>query len=318
MLDPVKLRVLRSVVETGSVRASAEALGYTPSAVSQHLSTLRRETGVDLVQRSGRGIVVTAAGRALAEEACTALDALDRLDHFARELRTGRTGVLTFAYASSVAATWVPRIAQEVREAFPDLGLTLELRHCSETSNPNEAGDVVINDSVAPPFGAGWRTIEILEEKYVAILAADHPLVRLLPADDPTAPPRPAPIRLRDLADAQWATDDPLDSIWFEHIASACRAAGFTPDVTMNPPDYQAILGFVATGEFVTVQPSLITQSMRADLVAVPLLDENPRRRLEVQVRESVAEHPATALLVERVRAHARASARTLPDVTVF
>lgn len=317
MLDPVKLRVLRSVVETGSVRASAEALGYTPSAVSQHLGALRRETGVELVERSGRGIVVTPAGRALAEESCGVLDALDRLDRFARDLRQGRTGVITFSYASSVAATWVPRIAQEVREAFPELGLTLRLRHCSLEESPHELGDVLITDSVSEHFGAGWRTLDILEEKYVAIVATDHPLAVAARAD---AGPdgRPAPIRLRDLAGLPWAHDDPVGTVWFEHIASACRAAGFTPQVTMDPPDFQAILGFVATGEFVTVQPSLISQSMRADVTALRLVDENPRRRLQVRLRENIADNPAVRLLVDRVRAHARTSAEALTDVTVF
>src|SRR5690606_11600928 len=102
MLDPLKLRVLRSVAETGSIRASAEALGYTPSAVSQHLTGLRRETGVTLLERSGRGIAVTPAGRELARAAGTALDALDEVSRVAGELRAGRTGTLTLSYATSV------------------------------------------------------------------------------------------------------------------------------------------------------------------------------------------------------------------------
>src|SRR5690625_6200703 len=114
MLDPTRLRVLRSVVETGSIRASAEALGYTPSAVSQHLSILRRETGLELLERSGRGVRVTETARAVAQEAGKVLDALDALDHRVADLRAGRTGTLHFGYATSVAATWVPELAREV------------------------------------------------------------------------------------------------------------------------------------------------------------------------------------------------------------
>src|SRR5699024_10212224 len=114
MLDPFKLRVLRSVVETGSIRASAEALGYTPSAVSQHLTSLRRETGLELVERSGRGIAVTAHARAHAAEADHALEALDALDRAVADLRSGRTGTLRLDYATSIAATWVPELAQRV------------------------------------------------------------------------------------------------------------------------------------------------------------------------------------------------------------
>ena len=66
MLDLHRLRVFRAVVTTGSVSGAAATLGYTPSAVSQHLAALQRETGVALVERSGRGIVPTAAGVVLA------------------------------------------------------------------------------------------------------------------------------------------------------------------------------------------------------------------------------------------------------------
>src|SRR5699024_2115359 len=119
MLDPVKLRVLRSVVETGSIRESAQALDYTPSAVSQHLSSLRRETGLELVERTGRGITVTAHARVLAAEAGAALDALAALERTARDLRSGRTGTLRLGYATSIAATWVPELARDVRRQFP-------------------------------------------------------------------------------------------------------------------------------------------------------------------------------------------------------
>src|SRR5690625_814859 len=113
MLDPTRLRVLRSVVETGSIRASAEALGYTPSAVSQHLSILRRETGLELLERSGRGVRVTETARAVTQEAGKVLDALDALDHRVADLRAGRARAVNVGYATSVAATWVPELARE-------------------------------------------------------------------------------------------------------------------------------------------------------------------------------------------------------------
>ena len=222
MLDPVKLRVLRSVVETESIRASAEALGYTPSAVSQHLSVLGRETGVVLLERTGRGISVTSAARLLAEQAGTALDALASVDRLARELASGRTGSLTFGYMTSVAATWVPVLARDVRRAFPQLSLDLLYRDCSVQETGSRA-DVVLTDDVTPSFGADWREVDLLEEIYSALVAVTHPL-----ADREE-------ISLTELAELPWVTDDPLDSWWFDRIAASCRAAGFTPPVEVNP-----------------------------------------------------------------------------------
>ncbi|MGY5766013.1 LysR family transcriptional regulator [Brachybacterium sp. DNPG3] len=305
MLDPVKLRVLRSVAETGSIRASAEALGYTPSAVSQHLSALRRDTGVALVERSGRGIVVTAAGHRLAERAGTALEALDDVDRLARELASGRTGTLGLGYATSVAATWVPRVASDVRRVFPDLQLELMHRDCTM----QEAGqryDVIIADADSPDFGPEWTGLDLVEEVYSVLVAADHPLA----ARDGIA--------LHELADLAWATDDPLDSWWFARILAACRAAGFAPRVEVNPSDFATVGGFVATGDCISVQPSLIAATPLPGVAAIPLRRPCPERRVQVRVRRSAADSPATRFIVRRLHEIADDTAATVPGVTAL
>lgn len=305
MLDPVKLRVLRSVVETGSIRASAEALGYTPSAVSQHLSTLRKDTGVTLVERTGRGITVTAGARLIADSAGTALDALDDVQRLARELANGRTGSLTFAYMTSVAATWVPIIARDVRRAFPDLSLDLLYRDCSVQEAGSRA-DVVLADDVTPSFGADWVEIDLLEEVYSVLVAVGHPL-----ADRDG-------VHLQELAHLPWVTDDPLDSWWFERIAASCRAAGFSPPVEVNPSDYPAVTGFVATGDYVSVQPSLIAADGRPDIVAVPLLQPAPTRRVQMRVRREATSNPAACFIMDRIRAITVETAERIPGVVAL
>lgn len=303
MIDPLKLRVLRSVVETGSIRASAEALGYTPSAVSQHLSALRRETGLELIERSGRGIIVTPAGRVLAEEAGAALEALDALARTARNLREGRTGSLSFAYASSVAAQWVPVIAQDVRSRFPDLALELTLRDCTRGWPPGYVPDVVICDDSTDLPTPRYQIIDLIEEGYSALVGLGHPLAGR------------SSVPISALAEYAWATDDPPDSVWFDRIGSACRAAGFSPNIEVNPPDFSVVLGFVASGDFVSVQPTLITLGLRPDVVAVPLDGMGPRRRLRVIVHEAVQHNPAAQHIVRRTREMARDYVESVPDV---
>lgn len=303
MLDPHKLRVLRSVVETGSIRATAEALGYTPSAVSQHLSSLRRETGLELVERSGRGITVTAHARALAAEAESALDALTALDRAVDDLRSGRTGALRLGYATSIAASWVPELARDVRRAFPDLRLELVLRDCT-CEDLIEAGmDIVVGEGSGHGLPAEWERHDLLEEGYVAIVGADHPLAGR------------ESVRLQEIAQEAWATDDPVDSYWFDRIGAACRAAGFSPRIEVNPSDFPTVLGFVASGDYVTVQPSVIAVDLRPDVVAIPLAPPAPRRRLHLQVRRAVSRNPAAQFIVDRLHAQAAKRAEQIPGL---
>ncbi|MFC7648711.1 LysR family transcriptional regulator [Streptosporangium lutulentum] len=62
MLTPIQLRAIREVVATGSLRTAAKRLGFTPSAVSQQISSLERTLGVQLFERSPRSVRPTAAG----------------------------------------------------------------------------------------------------------------------------------------------------------------------------------------------------------------------------------------------------------------
>lgn len=303
MLDPLKLRVLRSVVETGSIRASAEALGYTPSAVSQQLSSLRRETGLELIERTGRGITVTEQGRLLDEQAGRALDALATLDRTVRDLREGRTGTLRLGYATSVASTWIPELAHDVQRAFPDLELELTLRACDCEDLIAEGVDIVVGENFPEDLGENWVGHPLLEEGYVALVGADHPLAGR------------TSVRLKELAEESWATDDPPDSPWFGRIASSARAAGYSPRVAVNPQDFSTVLGFVATGGYVSVQPSMIAQDLRSGVVAIPLAPPGPRRRMQVQIRRSIARTPAARFILERLHATAARRAREVPGV---
>ena len=103
MFDVQRLRVFRAVVASGSVQAAAEHLGYTPSAVSQQIAALQRETGLVLFEKAGRGITPTATARVLAAESEELMDSVNRLGAVVNHLREGRSGSLTIGAFSSAA-----------------------------------------------------------------------------------------------------------------------------------------------------------------------------------------------------------------------
>ena len=74
------MAMLVEVVERGSMRRAARALGLTPSAVSQQIRQLERETGVTLLRRSTRRLALTDAGEAF-YEGCAAMVAAARSAH---------------------------------------------------------------------------------------------------------------------------------------------------------------------------------------------------------------------------------------------
>jgi len=80
MLDVTRLRVIDAVARHGSVTAAAKELHYSQPSVSHHLARLEAETGAQLVQRVGRGIRLTEAGRLLADRAAEIIGRIEAAD----------------------------------------------------------------------------------------------------------------------------------------------------------------------------------------------------------------------------------------------
>src|SRR5215475_9818607 len=125
MLDVTRLRVLVAVVRHGSVTAAAHALNYAQPSVSHHLARLEAETGTTLVQRAGRGIRLTAAGRLLAERAAEVIGRLDAAENELAVYSGLRAGRLRLASFPSALGTVVPAAAALLRDRHPSVDLRL-------------------------------------------------------------------------------------------------------------------------------------------------------------------------------------------------
>src|SRR5690242_10933954 len=125
MLDVTRLRVLVAVARCGSVTAAARALNYAQPSVSHHLARLEAETGTKLIQRAGRGIRLTDAGRLLAERAAEAIGRLDAAESELAAYTGLRAGRLRLAAFPSALGTIVPAAGAMLREQQPGVDLRL-------------------------------------------------------------------------------------------------------------------------------------------------------------------------------------------------
>ena len=125
MLDVTRLRVLVAVARYGSVTAAARALNYAQPSVSHHLARLEAETGTKLIQRAGRGIRLTDAGRLLAERAAEVIGRLDAAENELAAYTGLRAGRLRLAAFPSALGTIVPAAAAMLREYQPGVDLRL-------------------------------------------------------------------------------------------------------------------------------------------------------------------------------------------------
>jgi DNA-binding transcriptional LysR family regulator len=286
MLDVHRLRVFRSVVASGSINAAASNLGYTASAVSQHVAALQRETGLALVTRAGRGIEPTAAGLALAEEIGEVLSRLGEVESFVADLRAGRSGALSIAYFGSVGAAWMPTVVRALVRDYPGVRLSLSLREDLPAS-PAERADIQIivaqQDLDALP---GVRVHHLLDDPYVVIMPKDHPLAGA------------ADVELVQLAEERWVDNDAARGWCRRNLLQACQAAGFSPPFHVEAHDYPTAIAFVQAGIGVTVLPRLGARSLPAGVVTRLVTCPTPLRSIYALVQTSIEDSaPVRAVL---------------------
>jgi DNA-binding transcriptional LysR family regulator len=125
MLDVTRLRVLVAVARHGSVTAAAHSLNYAQPSVSHHLARLEAETGTKLIQKAGRGIRLTDAGRLLAERASEIIGRLDAAENELAAYSGLRAGRLRLAAFPSALGTIVPAAAAMLHARHPSVDLRL-------------------------------------------------------------------------------------------------------------------------------------------------------------------------------------------------
>lgn len=290
MMDLPRLRVLSTVLATGSVSAAATMLGYTPSAISQQLTVLQRETGLQLVERRGRGIEPTAAGCALAVEARRALETMSGIEGLVGDLRAGRVGSLSIRYFASAGATWIPPVVAALISEFPDLRLDLrlsELRGHAATTPDLEVFVSGPDPDLPGDLTTGYSVHHLLDDPYVAVVPDAHALAGR------------SSIALLELAPDRWVDNDFSHDFCRQVVLDACAAAGFAPDFRIETPDYPSAISLVAAGVGITVLPLLGVGQLPPGVVTVPIVNPTPVRRVYLAVKAAVEQHPAVTRALE-------------------
>ena len=300
MLDLRRLRLLRELRDRGTVGAVATALDYSPSAVSQQLRVLERETGVELLERSGRRIRLTEAGLTLARHAERLLAAAEEAEAELAAADGSVTGTVRIAAFQTATLALIPSALSALALAHPQLRLEVIEAEPEAALHALALGelDLVIADEweYVPRIRLeGLLREELLSERVRLVLPAGHPLAG-----------GGKPVRLAALAEAPWACGPP-PSAHDKLVQRACRVlGGFSPDVRHRSTDLLVLFTLVRTGHAVTLLPDLVRAEEDSTL-AVRDLAEGPLTRLVfAAVRAATAERPALAA----VRASLREAAR--------
>jgi DNA-binding transcriptional LysR family regulator len=286
-----RLRTLRELARHGTMSAVAEAMAYTPAAVSQQLAALERAAGVALLERAGRGVRLTEAGAALARYADRILEVEEEARAAVSALATHPVARLRLGVFATAAATMVPPALRALTNRHPDLNV--QTRELDPDGAPGLVGDGVVDLA----FGLDYPDAPIPRRSTVEILPLRTERFRIAVPPGSKFGPR---CGLAELATQTWILP-PADGHYGQAIRVACRRAGFEPQASHEITDSATSIAMVAEGLGITPVTELIQRLGPTRLTLVEL-DEVVERSVVLVRRRSSAARPALAALVEAIR----------------
>jgi DNA-binding transcriptional LysR family regulator len=289
MLDVARLRVIDAVARHGSVTAAARELSYSQPSVSHHLARLEVETGAQLLQKAGRGIRLTQAGRLLADRAA---EIIGRVDAAEAELsaHVGLTaGRVRLAGFSSAIGSLVPRAAATLAREHPGLEIGLTDTHPPEALEMLRTGKV----EVAIVFRYDDTQDELPGVRLHHLL--DDPMFLLS---------KRRTRGLASLSEASWIAGCERCR---GHLLALCDAVGFEPRIGYESDDMVLIQSLVAAGLCVATLPGLALRAHRADGIIATRLPGLPRRVYAATYGEPPDPPAVAALLAALAEAAAAA-----------
>lgn len=297
MIDLEAVVALRAVATSGSVAAAADALGYTPSAVSQQIKRLERGTSVALLERAGRGVVLTDAGRRLVTSSATVLADLERIEadlHLAGgggDAERPVTGEVRVGAFSTAVRGILTDVLARLRAEHPDLRVPLRESEPWETvalvaSGQRDLGIVHRWGGVALAMPDHLVETPLFTDVADVILRRDHPLAgrtELTPTD---------------LAEAEWIAtfDSTICRQWLRRLFDGVSNA---PRIVHESMEFENHLELVRAGLGVALVPRMGRPPLHADLVAVPTVRPASTRGVSAVHRRSQADSPALQAVLD-------------------
>ena len=286
-LNLTQLATLMEFVRRGTLAAAAHSLGYTPGAVSQHVSALEKSLGTRLVERSGRHLVLTDAGRVLAEYADRILAVEQEALHALASVEGRVAGRLTVGTWGSTAAALLAPVVETMADAFPEVSVR------SREVDLDEAARAVRHGHVDVAFGLDYADAPMPRDDAITVVSLHEESFSVAVAAS-LGRAQSRQVGVETLAELEWILP-PSSSQYGRALRSGFRRHGFEPRVVHEVTDTAASLQLAAAGLGATVMTDLMRHlNPTVDLRRLEMEDPLTRRIVlitpgDVRTRQPIA-----------------------------
>ena len=284
-LELRQLRYFVEVAEREHISEAAEHLHVAQSAISRQIANLEEELGTPLFERIGRNVKLTPIGKIFLEHTITALKAIDFAAKQVEEYLDPAKGTIKIGFPTSLASYVLPSVISAFKKEYPDVAFHLRqgsYKYLIDAVKNRELNLAFLGP--LPPKDDEINTTLLFSENIHALIPSNHPLAKQ------------ASIHLTDLRDEKFVSF-PEGYVLHKVAIEACKSVGFTPNITTEGEDMDALKGLVAAGIGVTLLPeSSMYDSTPRMTVKMPIL--NPPIRRTVGIISPVARELASSEIV--------------------
>jgi DNA-binding transcriptional LysR family regulator len=282
------LRQMRYVVEVAKERSFSRAarnLHVAQQAVSRQVKLVEEELGVQLFERTNRGVELTAAGEAFVQEAQRALNAADRVAQQAQAAARGQVGTLRLAYTLATVYETLPALIAAAAAEQPELNVRTREIFAEDLERllTHERVDVALAPHVGRRSGLDQHPVR--QEAFVAAVALNHPLA---------AQPSISVAALAEQTIELWP--ESMAPGYHEAVVAACRDAGFEP-ILDGQAAGSTVWGNIAGGRGVGLVVGSLRHQLPRGITLIPLAAPTPTLAIDL-VWPTARTTPAVTRLV--------------------
>lgn len=291
MLNLSRLRLLHELSVLGTISAVADAVHLTRPAVSQQLAQLEDELETVLIERSGRGVQLTPAGRRLVARATGLFEMVEEIEAEVAAANVEVSGEVRLSAFGSLASSVVPYAIKILLEQHPQLHVQFTELEPSEglrAAAAKQTDIAIVDDLVSAEALANVLEFQPLcVDHFDAVIASNHRLASR------------KSIQLSDLAHERWALNQSA-ATYHTFLMNACIAGGFTPKVVCSSRNTAVTLEMVRTGGLVAVLPRLGLRRVESDEdFAVLPIEPVLSRRVFTALPKGTAKRPVVAAVLD-------------------
>lgn len=261
-----QLRYLQAVVEEGNFTRAADRVFVSQSALSQQIQVLEQAVGTTLVDRSKRGVRLTAAGEILYQHALRVFSELEQATVAIQELEGLQRGELRVGVVQTVNDYLMPGLITDFAARFPQVKLMVEELTTEGIEAGLAQGALQVGLSFVPTSDPRLATEALYQERLALIVRHDHPLAGYEAV---------AAKLLDDLPMVMLSHTFCTRQLWEDNA----RLASAQPNVVMELNTVSSILSVVEKTGYATVLPELtLAEARSGNLKTVALTDPTPSR----------------------------------------